>query len=432
MVSLVEVLAFVQTAPVREVLDIQRQCLERMEGPGFTESPGRKRLRGGAVSRPVTFLKLQGVAIGKALAMLCLKEAVSLRQCNSEMCSWWHPSTQFMLAFLQCSPIGCLLRPYLAAHGSMSIPTAIQEICAWSRRSILPFDALAPVTRFSNGLTLEEAQRDHEEQVLMTAGTHTTSLSSRWCSVMAQVLMQGPDFACPDPVRKSIQSLAESMPSVLAWLACDFTTGSSKLEVKNDEGHGVGYNHEEQFKVVMTTADGTVEITLEIWYLTLDEHQGDEASKLSCTGIVHGKRMNFFHYNSEDRHDRRISGDLIAVNVLGSALLGREVNPAILLHVLWRLLCAPMMVWPHWTPNGCESCEFSRVAAELETGEEPQCTPSLLRARNLFEMVASHTSVQEDGITPERIRDLGLVSVSKSCFDEENMLHQLSAHLTAL
>ena len=71
-------------------------------------------------------------------------------------------------------------------------------------------------------------------------------------------------------------------------------------------------------------------------------------------------------------HDQRIFGDLRALNVLGTGLLGREVSPAILVHVLWRPLCGPMMVWPHWTPNGCKSCGgFSHVAAEL--GQERCC-----------------------------------------------------------
>lgn len=442
MASLVEVSAFIQTASEREVLDIQKQCLKRMEDLfGFAESPCRKRLRSepGTMSRPglvrrepLCFLKLQGEVMGKVLAMLYLKEAVFLRQCNSEMCSWWQPATPFMLGFLQCSPVGCLLRPYLAGHGSPSVVAAIQEICLWAGGSMLPFDTFVPVSNFSNGLTLEEAQRDHGEQVLMTAGKHTMSLSSRWCSAMAQLLMQGAVFARPDPVRTSIQSLAESISSVLEWPVCDFKTESSKLEVEDDDGGGGGYNHGEEFKVTMTTADGIVKLKLEISYFKFDdENVGDEESELSCTGTVHGEWMSFFRYrNSEHEHDQKVSGDLRVLNVLGLSLLGREVDPATLLHVLWRLLCAPMMVWPPWTPS--LSCEFSRVAAEVETDEEPFCTPSLLRARNLFEIVASHVSVQEGDIMPQGVRELGLVSVSKSPFEEEIVLHQLSNTLACL
>ena len=133
---------------------------------GF-EVPRRKRLRSepGVVSRPclvrgepMCFLKLWGEATGNALAMLFRKEAVSLRACNSEICSWWRPATPFMRAFMQCSPVGCLLRPWLATHVSPSVLAAIQEICSWARGSILPHDKLVPVSKFCNGLTLDKAQ----------------------------------------------------------------------------------------------------------------------------------------------------------------------------------------------------------------------------------------------------------------------------------
>ena len=89
---------------------------------GF-EVPRRKRLRNepGVVStpclvrgEPMCFLKLRGEATGIGLAMLFFKEAVSLRACSSEICSWLRPATPFMRAFMQCSPVGCLLRSCLA------------------------------------------------------------------------------------------------------------------------------------------------------------------------------------------------------------------------------------------------------------------------------------------------------------------------------
>lgn len=294
---------------------------------------------------------------------------------------------------------------------------------------MLPYDKLVPVSKFSNGLTLEEAQKDYEEQVSMTEGKHAMSLSSRWCSVMAQQLMQGAVFARPDPVRASIQSLTESIPSLLEWTVCGFKTGMSKLEVEDEPGGRCGgYNEEEKFQVTMKTADGTVEVNLEISYFQFaDDDQGDIDSKVSCTGTARGKSMQFFRYCNSCGELPEISGDLIALNVLGRSLLGREVDPATLLHVLWRLLCAPMMVWPRWTPKG--HCKFSHVAAEVESDEEPESTPGLLRARNLFEIVASHLIVQEDDITPQNLRELQRVSVSKSPFDEETRLDQISSSL---
>ena len=138
---------------------------------GF-EVPRRKRLRNepGVVStpclvrgEPMCFLKLRGEATGIGLAMLFFKEAVSLRACSSEICSWLRPATPFMRAFMQCSPVGCLLRPYLATHGSPSVLAAIQEIWSWARGSMLPYDKLVPVSKFSNGLTLEEAQEGYDK-----------------------------------------------------------------------------------------------------------------------------------------------------------------------------------------------------------------------------------------------------------------------------
>ena len=432
--KLQQILAFIESSAVGEVLDIQSQCLQRMDVLfGFAED-GRKRFRSepGIVSRsvrgrgePLCFLKLLGEAIGQALAMLFLKEAVSMRACNSEMCSWWQPATRFMRGFMQCSPVGCLLRPYLAAHGSQSVLAAIQELCGWARGSILPYDTLVPASKFSNGFTLEEAQKLHDHQVSMTAGTRAVSLSSSWCSVMAQQLLQGAVFARSDPVRISIQSFAESIPSVLEWTVCDFETGLSKLEV--DGGFGSGYNEDEEFKERMATVDGSVEVKLEISYFRFaDEDQGDAESKLSCTGAVHGQSMRFFcYYNSFDSGQQEVSGDVIALTVLGRALLGREADMATMLHVLWRLLCAPMMVWPRWTPE--RSCKFSNIAAAIEPDEEPACAPGLFRARNLFEIVASHISVQEDAVALRGVRELGYVSVSKSPFDEETGLDQISS-----
>eukprot|EP00438_Fugacium_kawagutii_P011592 Skav217339 [mRNA] locus=scaffold1410:191885:193114:- [translate_table: standard] len=366
--------------------------------------------------------------------MLSLKEAISLRACNSETCSWWQPATSFMRVFMQCSPVGCLLRPYLKVHGSPSVLAAIQDICSWARGSILPRDKLVPVSEFPNGSTLKDAQESYDdEEASMTGSKHAMNLSSSWCSVMAQQLMQGATFACPDLVQTSIQSFAEFIPSVLQWKVCGFKTGLAKLELEG--GYEAGYNEGEEFEVAVTTADGTVELNLEIVCdRALDEDHCFETSELTCTGTVRGKSMRFlcYSYISLESHQPKISGDLMALKALGRALLGLEVDPATLLHVLWRLLCAPMMVWPHKTPKQSMSCKFSEVAAEVDADEEPQCTPALLRARNLFEIVASHISVQEDDITPEEVRKLGRVSVSKSPFDEKTYLDQISSNLAAL
>eukprot|EP00438_Fugacium_kawagutii_P011594 Skav217341 [mRNA] locus=scaffold1410:206284:207534:- [translate_table: standard] len=366
--------------------------------------------------------------------MLSLKEAVSLRACNSETCSWWQPATPFMRVFMQCSPVGCLLRPYLAAHGSPSVLAAIQEICSWARGSILRRDKRVPVNEFPNGSTLKDAQESFDdEEVSMTGSKHAMNLSSSWCSVMAQQLMQRAVFVGPDPVQTSIQSFAESIPSVLEWKVCGFKTSLAKLELEG--GYELAYNEGDEFKVAVTTADDTVELNLEIASdRAHDEEHCCETSELSCTGTVHGKSMHFFRYscNSFESDHPAISGDLTALNLLGRSLLGREVDPATLLHVLWRLLCAPMLVWPYRTPKDSMSCKFSHVAAEVDGDEDPECTPSLLGARNLFEIVASHISVQEDDITPEEVRELGRVSVSKSPFDEKTYLDQISSSLAAL
>ena len=144
--------------------------------------------------------------------------------------------------------------------------------------------------------------------------------------------------------------------------------------------------------------------------------------------------MTFFRYcHSADACEGQISGDLIALNMLGRSLLGREVNPATLLHLLWRLLCAPMMAWPFWTSKRPLSCQFSCVAAELgaDCNDEHQSRPSFLRAGGLFEMVASHFSVQEDEITPQGVRMLRLTKVSSSHFDQRDILNSISSCLGA-
>ena len=45
---------------------------------------------------------------------------------------------------------------------------------------------------------------------------------------------------------------------------------------------------------------------------------------------------------------RKTFGDLRGLNVLRDTLLGRDVDPATSPHLLWRVVCAPAVVWPRW------------------------------------------------------------------------------------
>ena len=165
---------------------------------GF-EVPRRKRLRNepGVVStpclvrgEPMCFLKLRGEATGIGLAMLFFKEAVSLRACSSEICSWLRPATPFMRAFMQCSPVGCLLRSWLATHVSPFVLAAIQEIC-WAN-----FPMGLPWTRPKRVRRSKSRWPRASTQWGWAAGGVQLRPSS-WCKepfLLAQILLGHPDL----------------------------------------------------------------------------------------------------------------------------------------------------------------------------------------------------------------------------------------------
>lgn len=94
------------------------------------------------------------------------------------------------------------------------------------------------------------------------------------------------------------------------------------------------------------------------------------------------------------------------------------------LHLLWRLLCAPLVIWPFKTPDFCDSLTSgNHVMSDLQLGGIPgdrEWIPVILHARSMFEKVAHHIGVHVDPRDP--VDPKKSVRVSTSTFDDKKFL----------
>lgn len=96
------------------------------------------------------------------------------------------------------------------------------------------------------------------------------------------------------------------------------------------------------------------------------------------------------------------------------------------LHLLWRLLCAPLVIWPFKTQSDFfdSLTSSNHVMSDLQLPGSPgdrEWIPVILHARSMFEKVAHHIH----GVHVDPRDPVESVRVSSSTFDDQKFLDQL-------
>lgn len=206
---------------------------------------------------------------------------------------------------------------------------------------------------------------------------------------MAEASLAAARFSCPAAESEAVARLVASMPTAMLWDHCRYEQWREHMIVR---GIRDGINREDIFSagVAVQTPSGRLQLAVKARTFCYSGERGNRKdSSVQCEATLPGSqdRLLLFRFDSSDDSEMPGVDDSLqtpSVHLLdgaSAALLGSS-GPglhAVTLEVLWRMLCAPVALWP----SGLEP-KFGSVC------EDPG-KPDLggfLRLREVFEMAA--------------------------------------------
>lgn len=175
--------------------------------------------------------------------------------------------------------------------------------------------------------------------VMRLCPSFTSSLACRALANMCR--------ACPEPIAAAIQSLVGETPNAVEWGAVSYTDLA--------EGKGPYAEEEYQASVAVRRQHGSVKLRLHVQCI---EGCGVGTCILTCLADLpqqcSGVKLFDFCFDYVNDVLQTAEVDERTLGNVGAVLLGVRrdtADNAIILQLLWRLLCAPLLARPH-------SCEM--------------------------------------------------------------------------
>jgi len=377
----------------------------------------------------VAFKELGIEVLSTALSLLCLREVLLIRQCDTQFRSLFA-----LVTILQGAWIAYPLPARGPPRSSSSFTGFAKELHEWAAGSVLLLpNAFREVSKWcSNDLVIEELRQDHPGSIVrMNEAWRKVNLCSALASMFAQCNLGAAHFSCSDSASRAIRTLEESLQSVATWDRCFFETCCSNVFIDEDCGGG---NKKETYiaemRIDMDRGAAKFMITA-TYFAFLDSLNGIEGNESSvvCKCVLpemHGPSTIFefsrngILYSDSDDDDDPVNVDDRMLEQVSTFLLGSAGNGTTSLALLWRLLCAPTVAWPRWETTAwrdyVDSC--SHVAAELIEDEEPCARPAFLRFRRIFEMASAKVAHMDDFAT-----------ASSSSLDDSKVLDTTALYL---
>jgi len=384
-------------------------------------------------------------AAAKVLSMVFLQDVLTLSGCNWQLRCWLSPSETILKLLDVTLPADHVLKNMLlmaGASGFLSLQV-LKEIRHWVCQSTLRLTDFKPVTRWSIGQAREALHEQRMQRLRMYSygvadysmeeAVKIASLSSKSCAAMVHQVMRQTSFTCSPALSEKIRDLTDSIPNSFQWPCCNFGSISSTYELHG--GRASGGCSDESLTVILKKDD--MLIRMDASYLCFDV-QGSyilsEGSRIVCHATMRDMRnepifeiSNFLEAPNRDMQPA-IQTNVKMLKMLGIELLGQEVEMSLTLHLLWRLLCAPLVIWPFKTQSDfCDSLTSSNhVMSDLQLPGSPgdrEWIPVILHARSMFEKVAHH--IHGKHVDPTNPVDPISVRVSSSTFDDKTFLDQL-------
>jgi len=383
----------------------------------------------------------------KVLSMVSLQDVLALSGCNWQLRCWLSPSETILKLLDVTLPADHVLKNMLwmagasGSSGCLSLQV-LKEIRHWVCQSTLKLTDFKPVTRWSIGQAREALHEQRIQRLRMYSygvadysmeeAVKKASLSSKSCAAMVHQVMRQTSFTCSPALSEKIRHLTDSIPKSFEWPCCNFSGICSTYELHG--GRASGGCSDESLTVILKKDD--MLIRMDASYLCFDV-QGSyilsEGSRIVCHATTGDMRTepifeisNFLEAPNRDMQPA-IQTNVEMLKVLGIELLGQEVEMSLTLHLLWRLLCAPLVLWPFKTPDFCDSLTSSNhVMSDLQLGGIPgdrEWIPVILHARSMFEKVAHH--IHGVHVDPRDPVDPISVRVSTSTFDDKKFLDKL-------
>eukprot|EP00746_Dinoflagellata_sp_MGD_P136946 gnl/MRDRNA2_/MRDRNA2_70786_c0_seq1.p1 gnl/MRDRNA2_/MRDRNA2_70786_c0~~gnl/MRDRNA2_/MRDRNA2_70786_c0_seq1.p1 ORF type:complete len:517 (+),score=123.79 gnl/MRDRNA2_/MRDRNA2_70786_c0_seq1:79-1551(+) len=365
--------------------------------------------------------------LARGLSFLSLRQVIALRQCHPCLRALIDGSEDAIVSAIVWEAGAKSWMSYLLQASGFPRPPCFfvqvaEQLCKWASVTVLNIEEeCCSVEEWSsNGLTLSEFKDSHpDSEVSLMEVAHHANLSAELCSAFAERCVASASFTCSDQISQKILALAKNLRSNATWEQCNYSKSHSNSMV--DDGSGGGNDKERyQVGVRITTPGGAVRLTFQAEYFSfvdLADGVEDEESEIKCMCVLPGsdaRRELFTVKDTMEEYNRSVEANAEVVGQMSSVLLGEQVEHAVTLHLLWRLLCAQTVAWPRWTPKTDLRYECSRVGAELIDDEVPcdrHCYPAFHRFRSIFEKVAAK-------LTPQG----GIVAVSSSPLDDETFL----------
>lgn len=314
---------------------------------------------------------------------------------------------------------------------------AAKELCEWAS-PISSEERMKPVSELSSDRwTAAGLRKTYPDDVIaMLEAKNERHLGSDIAVLLAGRSLSAAQFMCSDAVRQRIALLACRLPKHGEMERCTFTKHSDKISIKDEDGvHYCGAgSYEEAYDISLRIAvsrSRTVVMKLHAVFFRFwdfDGAYGEEShvkvtfndSAQSVYSAANTESVLFSINSSEERWYAKSSIDTVAIWEASRALLGAIGDPqegVVTLFVLWRLLCAPTIVWPRG---------HSQVGTVLgaRTQAELHCNHTMLRLRAIFERVANAPSLSAIvywGLSPP--------SVPWSDLDDPSKLDELAFSL---
>jgi len=285
--------------------------------------------------------------VQSAFKFLQCRNAMRLLCCHRDFADVVHDS-------LQASSWASLLLPMAPARPLGFFTGTAKALYEWANATVL--DAMQPVSIWSsNGLTMDEMREQHPGSVIsMEEAKNSCLLRSDIAMLLAERSLSAAQSVCSDTVRQGIELLACRLRDHGEIRRCKSTTVSCTMHVEDDMGGGGGCNFKEEYDICLHIAvsrNSTVVLEMHAEYFTFQDSDGvdDETSEVEVRFKPNAADKASLLFSSgffRESHYNKLKLDNAAVRQASHELLGDPDEGVVTLFVLWRLLCAPIMLWP--------------------------------------------------------------------------------------